>query len=840
MKNPAVLPSMLACVALALFATSTVHAQWAGGTSTGADVIVGDITGVANYSDTGGIDAFSVGTTSCNIGDTPLDWIDGTNLHPVIGQNAYRLRGNRFEQIGQSWLKHGFLALNGGLCDTCITSPSTSLGVGCSDPYGASLNGSQGGLGPKFEVNAATGFYPWPYTGDGLTGNSIYKRLQIVDTDLDSTMNSGASYYIEAQYVAQDDSADGNSANSVSWRPANFSGSGSSYSLSLTGSTVRGEPAINAWKVANPSVEIKSFDIPNDGRFNVGLLITDNGNGTFTYEYAIHNQTSDRSAWKFEVPTAAGATITNIDFHDVAYHSGEPYSGADWTSSVSGGTVTWSTSDYATNTNANAIRWGTLYNFRFTTDTLAGDATLHLFKPVVMAGDPLTVNVSFAPDAFVYSFPNGLPSTLSETGTTTALVRATPLGGASDPATALLFLSVNGAPFSSQPLTHLGGTDYEATFPATPCGVTVDWYVSIEPVGSDTPLTSPAGAPADVYRSVSDAAPITFFVDDCETDTGFIVQGNATDGQWDRGVPVMTVPFRGDPPADSDGSGQCWLTDNVDGNSDVDGGTTILVSPQYDFWELPEGIISFDLWYNNSVGTVDDSMQIDISNGSGWVQVEDLATDTNGWENRSIRVADYVTPNSTVRFRLVVSDTGSGSIVEAGLDNIRLQTCPLLNENLAQGTVGVGAMTGPEQVLQINGSNGGPLRRVAVGFGQPLTFEMQQPTTNVFSSLFIVWGRVFRPLPGESYDIGGGVGTMCFTPCDADPFNANLFLFTDNSGFSTCPGLIGSTGTPWQQPLPAGVSFNVDITLQGIVIDPSAPLNLGITNAVNLRVDAGL
>ena len=164
-------------------------------------------------------------------------------------------------------------------------------------------------------MNAASGFYLWPYTGTGLTGNSIYKRLQIHTADLSGAFGSG-DFIIEAQYVAHDDSSDGNSANSVSYRPGNFSlGGGGDYNLSLTGSTVRGEPALNYWKAANPNVEIKNYDIPGDGRFNVGLLITDNLDGTFTYEYAIHNQTSDRSAFKFEVPTAPGATITNVGFH---------------------------------------------------------------------------------------------------------------------------------------------------------------------------------------------------------------------------------------------------------------------------------------------------------------------------------------------------------------------------------------------------------------------------------------------------------------------------------------------------------------------------------------------
>ena len=155
--------------------------------SIGPDVIVGEIPGAANYSSVGGIEAFSIGTTACNIGDDILLWADNSTFHPVIGQNMFRLKDARFEQIGQAWLKHGFAALQNDACG-CGCSHSgvlDYLNAGCSDPYTAGLNGGQGGVGPKFEVNAYTGDFLWPPTDIDNTGDSIYKRLQVKISDLD-------------------------------------------------------------------------------------------------------------------------------------------------------------------------------------------------------------------------------------------------------------------------------------------------------------------------------------------------------------------------------------------------------------------------------------------------------------------------------------------------------------------------------------------------------------------------------------------------------------------------------------------------------------------------------
>ena len=103
----------------------------------GADVIVGDIPGISNYGATGGMAGYALGTTSCNVGTDELLWISNNNQHPVIGQNVYRAENGRFEQVGMSWLKHGFTALQQNLCCSCNSSGTGSrLGVGWWDSTG--------------------------------------------------------------------------------------------------------------------------------------------------------------------------------------------------------------------------------------------------------------------------------------------------------------------------------------------------------------------------------------------------------------------------------------------------------------------------------------------------------------------------------------------------------------------------------------------------------------------------------------------------------------------------------------------------------------------------------
>jgi hypothetical protein len=335
------------------------------------------------------------------MGSAVVNWIASTNDHPVIRQNLYRYTvvngAGRFEQVGMSWLKHGFASLQGSLCCPCQPGgDGQHLGVGCSDPYDAGLNGGQSGLGPNWQVNAHTGVFTYPPADPSHVSDTVYRRCQVAVSDLEVTGGgSQTRYFGECQYVTKDDAAAGNQNNNASWREMTCSGGPSNFSLALTGMTHREQSAIHAWTQLDPTVNSVDLQVPGDGLFVLGTHATALGGGQWRYEYAVYNMNSDRDVGTFSVPIALGVTITNIAFHDVSYHDGDGagsvnFSSSDWTASQVGNVLTWSTETEAQNSRANAIRWGTLYNFRFDADTppQSGTITLGLWR----AGSPPSVN----------------------------------------------------------------------------------------------------------------------------------------------------------------------------------------------------------------------------------------------------------------------------------------------------------------------------------------------------------------------------------------------------------------------------------------------------------------
>src|SRR5437899_57830 len=162
----------------------------------------------------------------------------------------------------------------------------------------------------------------------------------------------------------------------------------------------------------------------------MGYKVTNPSAGVWHYEYALYNMNLDRALQSFTVPLSPEANLTNIEFHAPPQEPGwandgtfnnQGYSSTPWSNDYQSGnsSITWNCETFAQNQNANAIRWGTLYNFRFDANVAPQsiNATVGFFK----TGSPMTVAIQ-AP--FVGETPTPT-ATATPTATPTATISPT-------------------------------------------------------------------------------------------------------------------------------------------------------------------------------------------------------------------------------------------------------------------------------------------------------------------------------------------------------------------------------------------------------------------------------
>lgn len=333
-----------------------------------------------------GMNGIAIETTVCNEGTLEVPWMQPMNPdHPFIAFLVASVRDGRIVQLSnRSYVKHGFFALNGRSCGTCVPPSSGSvgeyLGLGCSDTYATSNNGDSFYLGPPDELDPWLGVWQrrcslfdrgFPDVGapdncDGrrsLTHQAaaalgpVETRVQVSDEDL----LLGGRLCCQSQYVvkgmadaARDDSL-GSRAFSATW-------SGIRWNFSPTSTLLPGT-ILQQWPDATVG---SNTDGSEDGRVYAAVKVTGPVEGFYRYEYALHNRDHARGVGTLRIPLCSGARARAAGFRD---SDGDP--GNDWVVEVKKDEVEFVHK-------GSPLAWNSIFNFWFESDAAPEQADLAL------------------------------------------------------------------------------------------------------------------------------------------------------------------------------------------------------------------------------------------------------------------------------------------------------------------------------------------------------------------------------------------------------------------------------------------------------------------------------
>jgi hypothetical protein len=286
------------------------------------------------------------------------------------------------------------------------------------------------------------------------------------------------------------------------------------------------------------------------------------------------------------------------------------------------------------------------------------------------------INPTGACKSIAFTYPNGLPTQFSTVGGDQITVTFTsPSSAAALPK--MIWKYENATTTSSISGVLVSGNTYTFTTPAFTCGsrVLFGFSARIGPTGGL--CTSPSALPQQWYAAVATSINLILWADYFETDQSWTTSSSGTTtGLWTRGAP-NAGGFNGDPLLDSDGSGKCFVTGNIEGNS-LRAGNVTLTSPLLDATNAFTPYLSYSRWAVNKSTTLPTQavmkVQLSDDNGLNWVDVETVESDgTNArWVSRQIAVQDFVNATNQLRVRFIASDTTGNSVVEAGVDGVRL------------------------------------------------------------------------------------------------------------------------------------------------------------------------
>ncbi len=338
--------------------------------------------------------------------------------------------------------------------------------------------------------------------------------------------------------------------------------------------------------------------------------------------------------------------------------------------------------DITNRTSPNEIAWFDTYP----TENATGYAGLWSNYPFFPSGTVIGSDIqrglfvwTVGVNPLTVSYPTGVPTQIAPTNGSFNVSTQLAAGQTIAANGAKLIYNTGGPTDRTEPLVPMGAGLWKAAFPVLICPSTVSFAVEFT-LGSGVIVRDPVGA----MRSASVAyGESVGFTDQMEVNANGWVVGatgdNATSGLWDRVNPVGTTA---QPEDDHTDNGTfAWITGQgavggSAGAADVDGGTTSLTTPSIDATQLADPVFGFYVWYSNNLGGSPglDSMPILLSNNAGttWTQVDLVTASPGSWTGKQVRIASFMTPTNAMRLRFQARDLDAGSLIEAGVDDLRI------------------------------------------------------------------------------------------------------------------------------------------------------------------------
>ena len=284
-----------------------------------------------------------------------------------------------------------------------------------------------------------------------------------------------------------------------------------------------------------------------------------------------------------------------------------------------------------------------------------------------------------------------------------------------DPSTATLVVD-DGSIARYPMVTETDGVS-RAAFDSGSCGRTLDLRFEIETI--DGVLLEISSDVVDGW-AIDVVATEVLFEDDAEADLGWTLglpSDDATTGVWVRVDPNGTDAQPEDDA--SDPGSICFVTGQGSpggslGENDIDGGRTTLVSPA-----LPVGAdsgtvaIECAIWYSNDTGASPNADQMLVEgrwNDGSWFELATISDNSSAWTTRRFDFPDRPLGATSAQIRFIASDFGDGSVVEAGVDDVRLLVTSCGDAPCPADLDGSGAVDGGDLGLLLsswNSSTGG-------------------------------------------------------------------------------------------------------------------------------------